>query len=235
MPNRWTRMLGVATILCLMTGATVALAQELPPGGTFTDDDGNVHEGYIEALVAAGITDGCDVDRYCPDAVVTRGQMAAFLKRAKALPPASGNFFTDDDGSIFEADIQALAEAGITNGCNPPVLDRFCPDDPVTRGQMAAFLVRAFDPERALPPVEYDFVDDDDSEFEADIEQLARAKITRGCNPDDGGLPRFCPDDPVTRDQMASFLGRTIGLTQNVPPPPITTSTHYDTTTTFPS
>jgi hypothetical protein len=52
----------------------------------------------------------------------------------------------DDDGSIFEADIAKLAAAGITRGCNPPVNDRFCPTDPVTRQQMAAFLHRALDP-----------------------------------------------------------------------------------------
>ncbi len=61
-------------------------------------------------------------------------------------PPQSqsqpGSVFVDDDGSVFEADIERLAAAGITKGCNPPVNDRFCPNDPVTRGQMAAFLVR---------------------------------------------------------------------------------------------
>ena len=61
----------------------------LPPGGSFVDDDGNVHEGSIEAIAAAGITFGCDPpanDRYCPDQIVNRGQMAAFLARALDLP-----------------------------------------------------------------------------------------------------------------------------------------------------
>ena len=56
-----------------------------------------------------------------------------------------GGSFGDDDGSVHEADIEAIAAEGITRGCNPPQNDRFCPDDPVTRGQMAAFLVRALD------------------------------------------------------------------------------------------
>ncbi|MGH8936698.1 MAG: S8 family serine peptidase, partial [Acidimicrobiia bacterium] len=56
----------------------------------------------------------------------------------------AGVDFADDDDSIFENDIIWLSAAGITKGCNPPTNDRFCPDDPVTRGQMAAFLVRAF-------------------------------------------------------------------------------------------
>jgi len=53
--------------------------------------------------------------------------------------------FVDDDNSIFESDIEKLAAAGITAGCNPPDNDRFCPDNHVTRRQMAAFLARALD------------------------------------------------------------------------------------------
>jgi S-layer homology domain len=66
--------------------------------------------------------------------------------RAPGYHPAGNGRFWDDDGSVFESAIEKLATAGITNGCNPPVNDRFCPDQPVTRGQMAAFLIRAFNP-----------------------------------------------------------------------------------------
>jgi hypothetical protein len=55
---------------------------------------------------------------------------------------AAGGAFTDDDTSIFEADIEWLADAGVTRGCNPPTNDRFCPNENVTRGQMAAFMRR---------------------------------------------------------------------------------------------
>lgn len=55
---------------------------------------------------------------------------------------AVGGSFTDDDTSIFEADIEWLAGAAVTKGCNPPANDLFCPDDGVTRGQMAAFMRR---------------------------------------------------------------------------------------------
>jgi hypothetical protein len=51
--------------------------------------------------------------------------------------------FEDDDGSIFEDDIEWLAATGVTKGCNPPDNTQFCPNDFVTRGQMAAFLERA--------------------------------------------------------------------------------------------
>ncbi len=119
----------------------------------------------------------------------------------------SGDRFIDDDGNVHELDIEAVAAAGITRGCNPPDNDRYCPELPVLRGQMAAFLVRALD----LPVGTGDpFTDDDSSVFQNDIEALAAAGVTRGCNPPDND--RFCPDDPVTRGQMAAFLDRALDL-----------------------
>jgi len=125
-------------------------------------------------------------------------------------PPEGGTgTFVDDDDSIFEADIEWLASTGITRGCNPPINDRFCPNDPVTRGQMAAFLNRALD----LEPGPDTFTDTSDSVFSADIGALAAAEITRGCNPP--ANTRFCPGDPVTRGQMAAFLVRALGYSDN--------------------
>ncbi|MFP3883441.1 MAG: S-layer homology domain-containing protein, partial [Actinomycetota bacterium] len=84
-------------------------------------------------------------DEFCPDDNVTRGQMAAFFVRALDLTDGLDDPFVDDDGNTFEADIEKLAAADITRGCNPPTNDEFCPDDNVTRGQMAAFFHRAAD------------------------------------------------------------------------------------------
>ena len=157
----------------------------------------------------AGITRGCNPptnDRFCPGDTVTRGQMAAFLVRALDLEDRLGDPFRDDDGSLFEADIERLAAAGITRGCNPPVNDLFCPDDTVTRGQMAAFLVRALGYTDAGPGDL--FTDDDGSPFEADIDKLATAGITLGCNPPLND--QFCPTESVTRAQMAAFLNRAL-------------------------
>jgi hypothetical protein len=76
---------------------------------------------------------------------------------------------------------------------------------------MAAFLHRAFidllDPGS---PVE--FVDDDGSTFETDIEWLGATGVTKGCNPP--ANDRFCPTKKVTRGQMASFLARALGLAE---------------------
>ena len=95
-----------------------ATAQEVPPGGTFYDDDGNVHEGAIEAIASRGVTLGCDPDGtiYCVADSVTRDQMASFLARAFDLPEVSRDFFPDDEGSVHEDNINRLAAAGITEG-----------------------------------------------------------------------------------------------------------------------
>ena len=114
----------------------------------FTDDNGSVHEHNIEALAAAGITLGCNPpanDQFCPDDLLTRGQFAAMLRRALSLPGSDVDAFIDDDASIFEGDINAVAAAGITKGCNPPANDNYCPDDLITRAQAASMLARALD------------------------------------------------------------------------------------------
>jgi hypothetical protein len=216
-----SRLLGlvlVASGMFVLMAVGVALANGLPPGGTFNDDDGNIHEGNIEAIAAEGITKGCNPptnNRYCPSSDLSRGQMAAFIRRALALPSSSTDYFMDDDESVFEGDINALAEAGITRGCNPPTSDRFCPDGTTTREQMAAFLRRAF----SYPAATTDyFTDDDTSIFEADINSIAKAGVTLGCNPP--GNTRYCPTDLVKRDQMASFFARALGLPPIQPPPP---------------
>ncbi|MEN8238772.1 MAG: S-layer homology domain-containing protein [Actinomycetota bacterium] len=127
--------------------AFIDRALDLPAGpDVFSDVSDSVFLSNINALAAAGITKGCnppDNDRFCPDEVVSRGQMAAFIARALGLTSAGVNTFVDDDTSIFESDIEALAASGITKGCNPPDNDRFCPEASVTRAQMAAFLHRA--------------------------------------------------------------------------------------------
>ena len=212
--GRWLRVSFCAVAFFALSAA--AAAQSLDPGGTFIDDDGNVHEGMIEAIVAEGITLGCDPtgERYCPADHVTRGQMASFLSRAFSLPPGPDRF-ADDDRSTHEPAIDAVAAAGITLGCSPEDAARFCPEADVTRGQMAAFLTRAMN--LPIPATTNRFTDDDGSTFEGAIEAISAAGITTGCDATDP--TRFCPFDAVRRDQMATFIGRALGLTA-VPPPP---------------
>jgi len=141
------RLILVISSLLLLTTAAPALGGGLPPGGTFWDDDGIVEEGYIEAIRSAGITQGCNPpinDFFCPERTLTRGEMATVFVRALDLPRSSANLFTDTSESVHVNSINALAEAGITKGCNPPENTEFCPNRQVTRGEMAAFIARAF-------------------------------------------------------------------------------------------
>ncbi len=110
--------------------------------------------------------------------------------------------------SIFVEEIVWLANEGITLGCNPPDNDEFCPDDTVTRGQMAAFIVRFLG--LTDDGGGNTFTDDDGSTFESDIAKIAAAGITTGCNPEG---THYCPNDPVSRGQMAAFLYRADSLT----------------------
>ncbi|MDJ0792507.1 MAG: PQQ-dependent sugar dehydrogenase [Acidimicrobiia bacterium] len=211
-------VLATTFAILIVSLATAASAATLPPGGSFTDDDGNVHEGNIEAIADEGITKGCNPpwnDEYCPGNNVTRAQMAAMMVRALDLTDDGGkDWFVDDDGTWYEDSANKLAQAGITRGCNPPDNDEFCGGDTITRGQFAAFMVRGYgytDP----GPGDW-FIDDDTSIFEGDIDRLATAGVTLGCNPPDN--TKYCPDGKVRRDQLASFLGRAEGLTAMVPP-----------------
>ncbi|MFP3883416.1 MAG: 5'-nucleotidase C-terminal domain-containing protein [Actinomycetota bacterium] len=206
MKRRLTPMLVLAMVASLMVVATSAGAadrfEDVPDENTFHDD--------IAWLAEEGITRGCnppDNDEFCPEREVTRGEMAAFFQRALDLGiTGGGTDFTDTDGNTFENDILRLSAADITRGCNPPDNDEFCPEREVTRGEMAAFFVRAL----GLTSTEggTDFTDTDGHLFEDDILRLSAAGITRGCNPPDND--EYCPDDPVTREQMAAFFHRAI-------------------------
>jgi S-layer homology domain len=113
---------------------------DVPPDNQFYN--------FIDRLAALGITSGCGNNNYCPANPVLRQEMAAFIIRAlgefNPPPPATQRFSDVPPSNPFYNFIDRLAALGITSGCatSPP---RFCPADPVTRGQMAAFLSRAFD------------------------------------------------------------------------------------------
>ena len=98
-----------------------------------------------------------------------------------------------------------LQSEGVTAGCRTDPL-RYCPDSPVTRGQMASFLVRAFDLEEASAA---GFADVEGSVHTGAIDALAASEVTAGCSADP---LLFCPNDPVTRGQMATFLVRAMSL-----------------------
>jgi hypothetical protein len=208
----------VAGVAVGLPTTTAADAADLPPGGTFVDDNDSLHEGSIEAIAAAGVTLGCNPpvnDRFCPTQAVTRAEMATFLARALNLGEASVEPFSDVTDSVHASAINAIAAAGITKGCNPPTNDEFCPDRSITRAEMGSMLARAFGESAAATGP---FTDLAESIHTGDINAIAAAGITVGCNPP--ANDRFCPDRLVTREQMATFLTRGLDLDPIEPPDP---------------
>jgi uncharacterized protein YkwD len=170
-----------------------------PTSSGFTDLGHSTFIDDIEWLVEHEITNGCAPTLFCPHDSVSRAAMATFLVRGFDLPPTSVDFYTDDETSGHEPDINSSKAANVTSGCGA---GRYCPTSRLLRGQMAAFLDRALD----LPPTTMDFFsDDDDSGHEGAINRLAAAGITSGCAAD-----RYCPRSPVSREQMAAFLRRAL-------------------------
>jgi hypothetical protein len=117
------------------------VAFELPPTteDRFTDDDELEQHASINRVAAAGLMGGCGETEFCPDSGATRGQLAAIFVRGLGLAPGGPNAFDDDDGHIFESDINAVAAAGFTGGCGER---RFCPDSPVSRQALRDLLGR---------------------------------------------------------------------------------------------
>lgn len=182
------------------------------PPSSFADISGNRHEGMILAVVAAGITRGCDADgtRFCPARAVTRGQLATFLATSLNLPAARSAGFGDTATSTHARSIDRVVAAGIASGISD---DRFAPERHVTREQLATFLANAFE----LPPASgHRFLDLGSSPHADAIARVAAAGITTGCT---GDGKRFCPGDAVRRDQLATFLGGSLGLAPKDPPP----------------
>jgi hypothetical protein len=184
-------------------------------GDSFTDVP-TAHPFYrfVETLLHAGVTAGCGGTSYCPDGSTTREQMAVFLLRARegagfTPPPCTTPPFPDVPcASPFAAWVQELVARGITAGCGGGL---YCPTNPVTREQMAVFLLKTREGAAFTPPACTTATFSDvpcASPFARWVQELVARGITAGCG---GGL--YCPTDPVTRGQMAVFLTKTFGLT----------------------
>jgi hypothetical protein len=168
---------------------------------------------FVEALLHNGVTAGCTADAYCPAAAITRQQMAVFVLVAKEeagfRPAACGTPLFGDvpASSPFCPWIEELARRGVASGCGA---GNFCPSQPVTREQMAVFVLRTLDPALTPPACTAPMFGDvpASSPFCRWIEELARRGVVSGCG---GG--NYCPADVVTREQMAVFVAVTFALT----------------------
>ncbi len=120
-----------------------------------------------------------------------------------SLAGSAASTFTDVSGPHAE-NIDAIAEAGVTSGCNSDGT-LYCPADDVTRAQMATFIARALDLDPIGGTGQSARFADVSGTHAPNIEAVAQEGITLGCN-SDGTL--FCPNDIVNRAQMASFIAR---------------------------
>ena len=185
---------------------------DVPPSHQYHD--------FINTIARNGITAGClDGKSFCPDASVTRAEMAVFLLKAEHgygyAPPACSGIFSDVTCTPlvgFSDWIERLYNENITSGCFTNPL-QYCPDREVRRDEMAALLLKTEHGSSYMPPactgVFADVPCTPDVGFPDWIEQLANEGVTGGCfiNP-----LRYCPDRLNSRGEMAVFLVKTFGL-----------------------
>ena len=208
--RKWSAHAIVAAVI------TVALLA-LPTAAAAHDDgfsdvaDSNPHSANIDTLDHAGTFEGtlCGAGMFCPWDSLSRAHMAVWLVRVvdgSDPAPVTATRFVDVAGTHPQAAfIERFAALGITEGCETDPLS-YCPDEDVSRAQMASFLARAFKLAPAGEPAGFADVAAGGA-HSANIDTLAAIEITVGCDTDP---LRFCPWDDVSRAQMASFLVRTV-------------------------
>ena len=238
---RWMMSLVIAvSVTGLLLGVSLAVASEVDTRGMNTELSVSVvgsfsdiaeaggHRANVKTLAEEGILDGteCSPGKFCPNEPIQRWVMAVWLVRAvdETEPDAVGSSrFGDVDADEWWVPyVERLADLGITRGCSTePVL--FCPTEPVTRQEMASFLVRAF----GLEPVSGNkFADVFEGPHLADINALFAAKVTAGCATEP---VLYCPTRDTTRAEMATFLARTLGVDRVPQPEDSATSSNEET------
>ena len=158
--------------------------------------EGSTHEPAITALAEMGLFEDtlCE-DGFCPGAPMERWVMAVWLIRAlggEVSTTGTSRFADVDAASWWSPYAEELADRKITAGCKVDPL-RYCPGQPVKRGQMATFLVAAFGLEDAESSAGFTDVNEGGAHG-AHINALFAAGVTAGCNADP---LRYCPGQPV--------------------------------------
>ena len=169
---------------------------------------------FVETLLHNGITSGCSATSYCPISGTTREEMAVFVLVAKegagyAPPPCAAvpQFPDVPPSSGFCRWVEELARRGVVTGCGN---GNYCPSSPVTREQMAIFVLLTLDPTLNPPACANPPFNDvpTTSAFCRWITELVSRGIVTGCG---GG--NYCPTAAVTREEMGVFISATFSLT----------------------
>lgn len=172
----------------------------------------NIFSDAISLISGIALRNDCPANSYCPDSPTNRGEVAALIVRSlfggDTFPSPGNPFFQDVPTTHpYFRHIQKLRDMGVTTGCTAT---NFCPGDPVTRGQMAAFLVRTMFgiPSNTLTsfpfPDTLTFTDVlANNIFYSHVQKLFQLGITNGCS-----ATEYCPNSQINRGQMAVFLVR---------------------------
>lgn len=204
-------------------GATSFKVMQSGPTQIFTDVfPSTAYFDYISLMFQNGVTAGCQASPllYCPSTPVTRAQMATFVVSAlQHINHAAGGlpvgytltpYFQDVPASnpLFPF-VQALADSGITNGCqaSPPL---FCPNTTITQGQMAKFMIIGWMRANNLSSFTYSqtpyFTDVPPSDmFFSYIQKMMDLQIWTGC-----GASLYCESNTVSRSDMAPMVMRSL-------------------------
>lgn len=182
-------------------------------GQTFSDvSTSNVHNRAVECLADLAITFGVDGTRYAPADQVTRLQMASFTARLLEagdvdLPANPPDAFDDDTGTVHELAVNQLAALRVIRGDTGESGRTLYGTTPMKRDRMAAWMARAYEliAGSPLPTAEADYFRDDSALHHTDINRLAEAGIVQGT-----AAGAYSPRSSVRRDQMASYLARTL-------------------------
>lgn len=197
-----------ALLAALLALLTLPVLSSTADASTFRDTRGSVYQEAVDALAAEGIIEGCTPTDFCPNRPILRGQIASMIARAHGLEATSSAGFRDVEG-VHADNIDALAEAGITQGCTDT---RFCPTNATTRAEMASFVDRAFDTLTTGARWYHDV----SGTHAQTINNLAANGIAAGCDE-----LNFCPNRTVLRGQVALFLARALDLVPRVDPVPL--------------
>jgi hypothetical protein len=194
----------------VLEGGTTQLFTDVTPSARNFD--------YISLLYSNGIGAGCSASplMYCPDAPVTRAEMARIV--VAALDKASGAtsaytsvpYFEDvPANSPYFAFVQRIRDLGLAGGCSANGA-RFCPDQPVTQEEMAVLMINAWMQAHGLASFTYTatpyFTDvaAGDPHFKF-IQKMMDMQFSTGCS-----STEYCPSAAVTRSDMAALVMRSI-------------------------
>ncbi len=227
--QHWDSTFDENVVATLRSGGAPSKVWTLHVGNSFTDVSTDIAVNpfypFIETIFHKGITGGCGGTSYCPQQNNLRQEMAVFLLKdllgSGYVPPNCTGVFQDVPCPAtpqfpYSNFIEDLFTRGITTGCQvgPPAL--FCPGQGVTRAQMSVFLLKALLGSAYVPPNCTGLFADvpcpatPQFPFSNFVEDLSTRGITAGCQVGPPAL--YCPDNSVTREQMAVFLTKTFGL-----------------------